>query len=109
MSAQTEIDTSYTYIEFASAAFCDEPQVLAWDCPPGLCQLQRTYDTNATVFITTRRSGLNVYVAYNERLQTIVAAFRGTDNTRNLIVDIRLRKVRAATDRRLDRAVVRRL
>ena len=84
----------YTNIEFAAAAFCDAPEVLAWNCPPGACLLQRVADTNATAFITTRRTGVNSYVAYNERLRVIITAFRGTDNTRNIIVDARLRTVR---------------
>ena len=90
------ISLAYTYVEFASAAFCDEPEVLAWQCPSGSCRLQRTADTNATAFITTARTGVNSYVAYNDRLKVIVAAFRGTDNTRNLLVDLRIRTVRAS-------------
>ncbi|KAH3742898.1 lipase family protein [Pelomyxa schiedti] len=84
-SAQVVLDMgeAYSALYYAMSTFCTDASVESWNCSACMENPSFVFDT----FVRDTATGTDGIVGYDAQNETVIVAFRGTDNIRNDIID----------------------
>ncbi|KAJ3218551.1 hypothetical protein HDU67_005110 [Dinochytrium kinnereticum] len=85
-------DVLSQYAAFSAASYCDLQVLKNWGCKT--CQNKAAGTTNVTTF-DDGFTGMQGYVGFNARLNTVVVAYRGSSNIQNWIQNLAFIRVDA--------------
>lgn len=89
-AADYDPQLSSTIMAYTSAAFCERSILASWQCGAAC---QSNPEVGAVTVVSDAIAGTYGYVAYNNKTDTIIAAFRGTVNNANFNEDVDFYKI----------------